>query len=161
MGRPHGENRRGRAVCALHRPPIHPRGDLAGGFRGVGQTRDRGRTSRAGDGHRRPQHTNGGSAPADSRGAEPPSGGNFSRQLCRSRYRAFRHGSSAAGNCAYHRSGAGFHPARHDNNLRRQPHLDAWGSRRRCLRSGHLGGRNGACKPMYHPVQAPGHAHNG
>ena len=161
MGCAHRAHRRRRTLGALHRPPVHPRGDVARGFRRPGTARYRRGTPGTNHRHGRPQHPDRRPAPADRRGRIAAPGRGAGGQLRQIRHRTFRRGKPAPGHRAHHRPRTGIHTAGHDHRLRRQPHLDARGTGRRGIRRRHLGGRDGLRQPVHHPVQAAEHAHHG
>ena len=160
MGCAHRAHRRRGTLRALHRPAVHPRGDVARGFRRTRTARHRRGASGADHGDGRPQHPHRRPAPADRRAGIAAAGRSAGGQLRPVRHRAFRRGRPPAGHRAHHRSRTGLHPAGHDHRLRRQPHLDARGAGRRGVRRGDVGGRNGLRQPVHHPVQAAEHAHH-
>ena len=64
----------------------------------------------------------------------------------------------APGHRPHHRPRTGFHSARHDHRLRRQPHLDAWRLRRARAWHRHLRGRACARDPDADPGEGEEHA---
>ena len=81
------------------------------------------------------------------------------QQRRRIRRAVFRRARRAPGHRPHHRPGAGLHPARHDDRLRRQPHLDARRAGRAGLRHRHLRGR--ACAGDADAAAEAGEEHAG
>ena len=79
-------------------------------------------------------------------------------QRARVRHRILRRVRPAAGRRPHHRAGAGFHAARHDDRLRRQPHVDPRRLRRAGAWHRHVRGRACAGDPDADPVQGQEHA---
>ena len=147
---------RGRRRPDLHRPPPGPRGHLSQAFDGL-RLADRK--------VRRPDKT---LATADH---NVPTDGTPTAQLIAdelSRVQVetlernceefgipvYSLGSDRRGHRARDRPGAGRHPARHDDRLRRLSHLDSRRLRRARLRHRHLGGRARARHPVPGPATA-------
>ena len=146
---------------ALHRPAVHPRGDLSGCLRGARTPGHRRGAARADHGDGRPQHPHREPAPPDRGARVAASGRGAGGELREIRHRTLRRGEPSPGHRAYHRPGAGLHAAGHDDRLRRQPYLDPRGAGRRGLRRGYVGGRDGLCEPVHPSDQAAHDAHHG
>ena len=160
MGCAHRAHRRRGTLRALHRPAVHPRGDVARGFRRTRTARHRRGASGADHGDGRPQHPHRRPAPPHRRASVAASGRDAARQLRPLRHRALRHGRSAAGDRTHHRPRTGAHAAGHDDRLRRQPHLHARRAGGRRLRRGNLRSRNGTGQPVHPARQAARDAHH-
>ena len=145
LGRPCGRPPGRRRLPALYRPPPRPRGDEPAGVRGLAP--DRAQGARAGR-RRSPSSTTTCRRPIArcrhrrSRRAAPQIE-QLAEQRARIRHRILRRARSPPGHRPHHRAGAGLHLARHDDRLRRQPHLDARRLRRARARHRHL--RSRAC----------------
>ena len=92
------------------------------------------------------------------RSREPAAGRAARRERARIRHRILRRVRPPPGHRPHHRARAGLHPARHDDRLRRQPHLDPRRLRRARPRHRHLGGRACARDPDADPVEGEEHA---
>ena len=145
---------------ALYRPPPRARGDQPAGFRGTAHDRPQGPSSGKDAGRGRPQradvvgpqarHQQERGKPHPDRGAGPERG-RFRRRILFGERRPPRHRP-------HHRPGAGLYAARHDDRLRRQPHLDARRLRRAGARHRHVGGRACARHPDADPEESQEHA---
>ena len=85
----------------------------------------------------------------------------LAQERARIRHRIFRRARPAPGHRPHHRARAGLHPARHDDRLRRQPHLDARRLRRARAWHRHVRGRACARDPDADPAQGQEHARHG
>ena len=126
-------------------------------FEGLRLAGRRGSPSRPHAGHRRPQrpHRRDARGGPDPRRAVPRAGADARAQLRGVRDPAVLARLRSSGHRARDRPGAGGHPARHDDRLRRLAHRHSRRVRRAGLRDRHERGRARAGHPVPGPVQAP------
>ena len=146
MGRPRRRPRRRHRRSPgtrpdLHRPAPRSRGDQSAGVRRAAARRPRRPATGPDDRHRGPQRADDRHRQADRRSGIAHSGRDAATQLRRVRHPAASDGRPRARHRAHHRTATRSHSARHDDRLRRQPHLHP----RRVRRIGdghrHIGGR--------------------
>ena len=114
---------RGRAGPPLHRPPPDPRGDLAPGVRRAPAGRPAGTSSGPDPRHRGPQRPHPRLGQADRGPGQPDPGRDAAAERRGVRRPAAPARRPRPGDRAHHRPAARAHPARHDDRLRRLPHL--------------------------------------
>ena len=141
---------RGRRRPDLHRPPPGPRGHLSPGLRRAAPRRPEGAPPRQDPGHGRPQRPDGRhpDGAADRGRALARAGGGAGAQLRGVRDSRLFARLRPARHRPRDRPGAGRHPARHDDRLRRLSHLDSRRLRGPRLRHRHLGGRARSRHPV-------------
>ena len=140
VGRARRPECRGRTRPPLHRPPPHPRGDLAAGVRRPAPRR----SDRAPPGpdarHRGPQRPDARRRQADRRPGQPHTGRDPAQERRGVRRAPAPARRRRAGHRPCGRSAARPHPAGHDDRVRRLAHLDARRVRRDRLRHRYVGG---------------------
>ena len=129
-----------RADAAVHRPASHPRSDEPAGVRRAGRARLAGEGARAHVRDRRSHraHRIAGAAVRRSDGRDDDVGART--ELPRARHSAVRSVQRDSGHRPRHRAGTWPHATRHDDLLRRQPHVDARRVWRHRVRHRHVAG---------------------
>jgi len=143
----------------IYRPSLYSRSNLAGRFSGTQKPRDQSSPAAADDRNAGSQRADPEPGSTRRRRTEPQTARIVQPQLRGERCGILQAGQSRTRCRAYRRARTGDHSARHDDRMRRQPHLDARGFRRRRIRNRHVGSRNGIRFAVHPAAEAQNNAH--